>query len=301
MPTHLNKKLLRALSILPLVAISLIGYGYFIEPRRLVVNSSELGVSKWSPAFDGLKIVAIADIHGGSNGVDESKIRQVVEIANAQDADIIVLLGDYVAEEGRRGPTGKRQLRMPIETIATNLEGLKSRLGVFAVLGNHDGWHDDSAISSALTARGIRVLDGQVATIERNGQLLRILGLRDHQKITSWEAYNAEAKQLLQPTDGKGDILVLQHSPDVAVIINGTEPISPDLRLMIAGHTHGGQVWLPVLGRPIVPSSYGQRFAAGHARENGMDVFVTTGVGTSILPFRFMVPPEIAVLTIRSK
>ena len=69
---------------------------------------------------------------------------------------------------------------------------------------------------------------------------------------------------------------------------------------MIAGHTHGGQVWLPVLGRPIVPSSYGQKFAAGHVKDNGLDIFVTTGVGTSILPFRFMVPPEIAVLTIRS-
>ena len=95
-------------------------------------------------------------------------------------------------------------------------------------------------------------------------------------------------------------MLVLEHSPDVAEIIADGVGISRDLRLMIAGHTHGGQMWLPVLGRPIVPSSYGQKFAAGHIRDRGLDIFVTTGIGTSILPFRFMVPPEIAVLTITS-
>ncbi|HEX6279978.1 MAG TPA: hypothetical protein VFZ49_08175, partial [Pyrinomonadaceae bacterium] len=84
-------------------------------------------------------------------------------------------------------------------------------------------------------------------------------------------------------------------------IIHGAHYISKDLKLMIAGHTHGGQIWLPILGAPIVPSSYGQKYVAGHIRENGLDMFVTTGIGTSILPFRFMVPPEIAVLTIRSE
>ncbi|HYJ92153.1 MAG TPA: hypothetical protein VEV84_12645, partial [Pyrinomonadaceae bacterium] len=76
--------------------------------------------------------------------------------------------------------------------------------------------------------------------------------------------------------------------------------ISPDLKLMLAAHTHGGQVWLPLIGSPIVPSSYGQKYAYGHVQENGVDMFVTPGIGTSILPFRFMVPPEIAVLTIKS-
>jgi hypothetical protein len=71
-----------------------------------------------------------------------------------------------------------------------------------------------------------------------------------------------------------------------------------DLKLVLNGHTHGGQVWFPILGSPIVPSVYGQRYAFGHLKENSIDVFVTSGVGTSILPIRFLVPPEIAVLKI---
>jgi predicted MPP superfamily phosphohydrolase len=86
----------------------------------------------------------------------------------------------------------------------------------------------------------------------------------------------------------------------VLPIISGDLSISPDLKLLLTAHTHGGQVWLPLIGTPIVPSSYGQKYSYGHIQENGVDMFVTSGVGTSILPFRFMVPPEIAVLTIRS-
>ena len=295
-----TRPILIAFASLAGLAFAALAYSYFIEPQRLVINAAELKVAKWNPAFDGLKIVAIADIHGGSNGVDEAKLRRLVETANAQEPDMIVLLGDYVSQIGPRGVDGKRALRMPVEEIAANLKGLRARLGVYAVLGNHDGWHDDAEIAATLTANGIRVLDGAVAVVERNGATLRILGLKDQLKIESWEDFNEDARKLLSATEGAGDILILEHSPDVAPIINGPEPVSKDMRLMIAAHTHGGQVWLPVLGRPIVPSSYGQKFAAGHVRENGLDMFVTTGVGTSILPFRFMVPPEIAVITVRS-
>jgi predicted MPP superfamily phosphohydrolase len=83
--------------------------------------------------------------------------------------------------------------------------------------------------------------------------------------------------------------------------MSGSQQVSPQLKLILAGHTHGGQVWLPIFGRPVIPSSYGQKYAYGHIRENGLDMFVTSGIGNSILPFRFMVPPEIALLNITAE
>ncbi|HBR56286.1 MAG TPA: metallophosphoesterase, partial [Blastocatellia bacterium] len=97
-----------------------------------------------------------------------------------------------------------------------------------------------------------------------------------------------------------GGILVLEHSPDVFPVINEFNTFGEDFKLMIAGHTHGGQVWLPIIGSPIVPSSYGQKYNYGHIIENGRHLFVTTGTGTSILPMRFLMPPEVVVLTIRA-
>ena len=288
------------MAALAVVGLLLLVYSYVIEPRRLVINGQELSIRNWNPAFDGLKIVAISDIHGGSNGVDQDKLRQIVALANAQDADLIVLLGDYVSQVGGRDKTGKRPLRMSVDEIGAGLAGLHARYGIFAVLGNHDGWHDNATVAAAMIANGYQVLDGAVAEIEVNGSKLRVLGLKDHLQIDTWRSYAEKARNLLAPSEGSGDVLVLEHSPDVAPIINGQHPISKDLKLMIAGHTHGGQVWLPILGRAIVPSSYGQKYAAGHIKDHGMDIFVTTGIGSSILPFRFMVPPEIAVLTIRS-
>jgi predicted MPP superfamily phosphohydrolase len=287
------------LATLGIVAI-LLAYSCF-EPHRLVVNDYEIRIKGWNPAFNGLRIVAISDIHGGSNGVDEPKLRRIVETANAQNADMIVLLGDYVSQSRQRGSNGKRMLRMPVETIVSNLTGLTARYGVFVVLGNHDDWYDGDSVATTFAQAGYNVLNGGLAMIEKDGVRLRILGLKDHLQVDNWASYSADAKRMLAGTEETGDVLVLQHSPDVAPIITGEYAISKDLKLMLSGHTHGGQIWLPGVGRPIVPSSYGQRYAAGHFKENGLDVFVTTGIGTSILPFRFMVPPEIAMITVRSE
>jgi predicted MPP superfamily phosphohydrolase len=285
-----------------LVAFPLVlGYSYFIEPHRLVINEQTLLINSWDPALDGFKIVAIGDIHGGSNAVDEEKLRTIVRTANSQYADLIVLLGDYVAHGGGLAPTEVKQIKMPVATIVENLAGLKAKYGVVAVTGNHDDWYDHDEVSKALRSIGFTVLDDQIATLDVAGHKIRVLGLMDQLHVGTWAVYSARIKQVISDDAGSGPIIVLEHSPDVLPIITGDLLISPDMKLMLAAHTHGGQVWLPVIGTPIVPSSYGQKYSYGHVQENGVDMFVTSGVGTSILPFRFMMPPEIAVLTLRGK
>jgi uncharacterized protein len=112
-----------------------------------------------------------------------------------------------------------------------------------------------------------------------------------------WLRISADSKQYLNTT-GTGDIIVLQHSPDILPVIAGEYSISPDLRLILAAHTHGGQIRFPIVGSLVVPSGFGQKYARGHIFDKGVDMFVTSGIGTSVLPLRFMIPPEIVVLTI---
>lgn len=257
-------------------------WGFFIEPNQLVVKEETIQLAYWPANFENLKIAVLSDLHVGSPYIDADKLRDIVSKVNAAQPDIVVLLGDFVIQDVWGGKF------VEPEIIGENLKGLSSRHGVFAVLGNHDWWYDPRRIRRALESAGIRVLEDDVVRIERNGQAIWLAGL-----IEAWTNLTNVEGTVGKVTDAS-PIIALAHNPDLFTLI------PQRVILTLAGHTHGGQVNLPIVGRLKVPSSFGQRFAAGHVVEKNHHLFVTTGIGTSIIPVRFRVPPEIVFLTLKT-
>ena len=213
------------------------------------------------------------------NGVDN--LERIIARTNAAGADLILLTGDYVITTVLGGTF------VPPQTTANALRALHAPLGVYAVLGNHDCWLDAPGVRAAFERAGIPVLDDAAREIDPSRRLW-LAGIGDF-----WtERHDVQAALAGVPDDAV--VLAFTHNPDVF-------PHVPDrVALTIAGHTHGGQVALPFVGRPVVPSAYGERYAIGHVVERERHLFVSSGIGTSVVPVRFRVPPEISVLTLRS-
>ncbi len=289
------KRIGLGIGIFALLLAVFLSYAYFIEPRQFVVVEETIGVPHWSGALNGLRVVTIADIHTGSNYAPPERVRFVVEQANAQNPDVIVLLGDYVSESKwdrdcvRRAANRENctELKVPVEVIAESLTGLKAKYGVFAIIGNHDWYHNAVTIHRLLEeVAGINVLNNEIVEIPINGETLRIWGIED------WYLNRNVPTEALEALSEKKNIIAITHNPDTS--LNTPEGFS----IMFAGHTHGGQLNWPIFGPKAVFND--PRFMDGLAVVDNKYVYVSSGVGTSVIPFRFRVPPEINVITLRS-
>ena len=171
---------------------------------------------------------------------------------------------------------------MPIERIAAALSKIKAPGGIYAVLGNHDWWYGGENIATALEAVGIKVLANNSQTTNLNGTPLCLAGVED---ITT------RRPNILQALKNcREDTILISHSPDIF------PDVPQNVMLTLAGHTHGGQITLPLIGAPVVPSKFGQRYARGLIEEKGRKMIVSQGLGTSLLPIRFNTLPEIVIL-----
>jgi predicted MPP superfamily phosphohydrolase len=251
-----------------------------IEPQRLIVHRETLTVPGWAPRAP-LKIALAGDLHVGSPWWGIDKLRRVVRALNEADADVIVLLGDYVIQDVVGGSP------VTPEKIAAELRALHAQSGVYAVIGNHDNWLDGPRVAAALRNVGITVLEDEVVRVPTIRGTFTLAGVSD-----LWTAPHDIGGTLSKVTTDD-PVILITHNPDLF------PEVPARVALTLAAHTHGGQCNFPLLGRPVVPSRYHQRFAAGHIVEGGRHLFVTTGVGTSIIPVRFRVVPEIVVLEVR--
>jgi predicted MPP superfamily phosphohydrolase len=257
-------------------------WGFLVEPGSLRNEDYEIELPGWPVACDGLRVAVLTDLHVGSpfNGLD--KLDRIIALTRHARPDLILLAGDYVIH----GVPGGRFT--PPEEIAAALRELSAPLGVWAVLGNHDWWFDAPRVRAALESVRIPVLEDAAARLGSGACELWVVGIGDF-----WEGQHDIPRALAQVTDA-APVLAFTHNPDLF------PDVPARVALTIAGHTHGGQVYLPLVGRPVVPSRYGERYAIGHVVEAGRHLFVSAGLGTSIVPVRFLVPPEVSVLTLRA-
>jgi len=258
----------------------LVIWAFVIEPSRLILRETQIMLPSCPASLKGLRIAVISDLHAGSPYITIDKINRIVETTNAAQPDLVLMPGDFVIQDVLGGSF------MEPEVIASALKGLRARYGVFATLGNHDWWYNASRVKGSLETAGILVIENDSAMVERNGDAIWIAGISDKREG------NPDIASALARVDNSGPVIAFTHNPDIF------PSIPAKVALTIAGHTHGGQVALPIIGRPIVPSEFGERYATGHIVEGEKHLFVASGIGTSILPVRFRVPPEISLLTI---
>ncbi len=272
------------------LGLGLAGYAFGIEPfLRLAVQHHRVTPAGWPPGLT-LRVAALADLHAGAPIMAEARIEQIVAATNALAPDITVLLGDY-------GPSSRFVTRLLAhDDVARRLGALRARFGVFAVNGNHDWWEDEAAmragrgavpsIARAFEAAGIAVLSNRV---RRAGPVL-VGGLDSTWAFGSSRGAD-DLPRLMRDVSGDTPLLLLVHEPDIFPRLPARAAVT------FCGHTHGGQVRL--LGySPRIPSRYGNRYAWGHVREDGRDLIVSGGLGTTTLPVRFGVPPEITLVEI---
>jgi len=293
-----RRQFLRWLATLGATGVAVAGYGVLFEPlMRLKVARYDLRPKAWPSGFS-LTIAALADLHACRPWMDVERIESIVQQTNALGADIILLLGDYVG--GMRTAAESVHAREWSQALA----GLRAPLGIHAILGNHEWWEDRAVQRAghgvpvarrALEAAGIPVYENDAVRLDKAGRAFWLVGLGD--QLAYWPSRRLRPGRRIGVDDLAGTlakvtddapVILMAHEPDIAV------RVPERVALQLSGHTHGGQVRL--LGwSPVVPSRYGNRFAYGHVQEQ-CDVVVSGGLGCSIVPFRFGVPPEIVLI-----
>ena len=265
-----------------------------VAPRALDVTSFDLHLPDLPPMLDGLRIAHLSDLHA-SDIVEPEWIREGVGAANESEPDLACVTGDFVYRSASYAAA-----------CALELSRLNAPAGRFAVLGNHDLWNGADEVTRALQQVDIRVLRDEAVRVPYRGGAAWIFGVEDTglgclgggggwgdlrqlyaPAVQAATSFFADA-----PADGLR--LLLVHNPDFMELM-ANSPVD----LALAGHTHGGQVVLPVVGPVVLPSCFGDRYASGLVTSPGGPVYVNRGVGLIEPAVRLNCPPEVAVITLR--
>lgn len=252
--------------IILILVLLLLFYMVFIEPNILVIKKMTIK----SDEVPKTRIVFVSDFH--LSKFAEKRLKRIVNKVNEQNADIIISGGDYVINHNTK-------ISMDMDYAASIISKMKSKYGIYSVLGNHDYYEDSKYIKNNLEKYGIKILENSNYKLDINGKPLYIAGISDMQ--TTMIDLDKALKNTEKP------IVLVSHSPDITPFAKNR------VNLILSGHTHGGQIRIPLYGAVIVPSKYGKRYESGFLENI---VYVTKGLGTSIIKMRFNCLPEIVVI-----
>jgi len=251
--------------------LALLAWCYWTAIADPVVREAEIALPGWPAGAPPVRALLMSDLHVAGPDMPPERLARIVDQVNALRPDIVLIAGDFISD--RRLSTRSYAFAEAVAPLA----GLRSRLGTFAVLGNHDHWRNAAEARVALQRIGVRVLDNDAALAGP----LAVGGLDDAFTHHQDQGATLNALRRLQ-----GVPVLLSHSPDPF-------PTLPrDVPLMLAGHTHCGQIRLPLIGALSTMSAYGERYACGLIRENGHVLIVSAGLGTSILPLGLGAVPD---------
>lgn len=252
-------------------------YGWLFGATDYEVTETVVPVRGLPEAFEGFRIAHVSDVHHGRL-VSVEEVRRVVALANGTGADLVALTGDYTTS-----------LRRYVEPCAEALAELRAPEGVWAVLGNHDHHTDGPLTREALARRGVNVLTNENTVLRRGADVLQLAGVDD------WGWGKADFKRALEGVDTSRACVMLSHEP-IAFDMAQTRGVS----LILSGHTHGGQIYLPFVGSPVSrlwPRHF--RYMRGLYERDGDRLFVSRGTGVIGVPVRLGARPEVAVLRLQ--
>lgn len=247
----------------------------FATAQELAWKTVSLSPSGWAERESNLHVAVLADLHLGSHTDDCDRLIKIVSKINQRRPDLVLLLGDYVNMQPFGGG------RIPPSVIAAILEPLEAPLGIHAVLGNHDYSYGKDRITGALGQAGINVLENSACMIECSKGDFMLYGVADASQGTS-----ALPGLLNAQVPGLPGIIMAHDPASFAEVPDGPY-------LTVSGHTHGGQIRAPRIGALINSSAAPLRWTSGHVVENGRHLYVSSGIGTSLLPVRIGCPPEV--------
>ena len=254
-------------------------YAREVEPRLLEVVRLELALPRLAAAFDGYRVVQIGDLH-----LDDwprpKRLDRIAEMVNALNPDLVAITGDFASYSARRLDTGR---------LVGALRRLRAPDGVLAILGNHDYLTDVKLIRRCIRGAGLLELINESVTLRRGDSELHVAGIDDVMEGRS------RLDLVLRDLPASGAAVLLAHEPDFADVAAATGRFD----LQLSGHSHGGQVRVPLLGKAVLPP-FSQRYTRGLHRVGGMLVYTNRGLGTVHARLRFGCRPEITALTLRA-